>query len=242
MKKTLLLIVITLAIKSSFAQQTAFGISLNSGLFSFSGKSAEKTTAISYAAAEKLGYTNNPYGSKNGLSYGFSLYIQRATKKGFLFGLDAGYETLKSKISITQIFYVPSFFSSSTPTTTTINARGNSYFNNSFLNFYPFAGYRFSFNRIKLDLTGGLDIAHCLSAKEKAKATDSDGKNYNISPAGKTINTDIRTRIQLTAHYKMIGIYAGYSAGFTNYMSGYIGGINEAYSRMLRFGTTFTIK
>ncbi|MFT3750311.1 MAG: hypothetical protein QM768_18485 [Agriterribacter sp.] len=240
MRKIFLMFAIIFGTISLYAQQTTFGISLNSGLFSFRGKSAEKTTAIIYYNAEKQGYTNNPYGSKTGLSYGFSLYIKRATKKSFLFGIDAGYETLRSKISVDQVFYNSSIMSAAAGTG--INASGRTYLNNTFLNFYPYAGYRLSFNRIKLDLTGGFDIGYCLSAKEEGTATDIDGKKYEASLDRKTIKTDIRTRIQITAHYKMIGIYAGYSAGLVNYKPGYTGGVNEAYSGMLRFGTTFTIQ
>src|ERR1700689_792756 len=85
---------------NSFAQKTETSISFNSGLFSFSGQSAEGTTFINYDATTKSGYTNNSYGSKNALCYGFSFQRKRIAGWNFILGYDLGYEVLRSKISI----------------------------------------------------------------------------------------------------------------------------------------------
>ncbi|MFT3945447.1 MAG: hypothetical protein QM763_00620 [Agriterribacter sp.] len=236
MRNTLTLISILFTFNASHAQKTEFNASLNSGLFSFRGESASKSSIFFIATGAENHYTNNPYGSKNGLSYGISAGIKRPAKNNLLIGLDAGYEMLRSKIIIDGI-------SLSTYSSSIVQATGHTYLNSSFINLFPYGGYRFSCrNNFYIDLTGGFDLGFCTNSREKSTATDPNGKKYEFSINRKTINTDIRTRIQITAHYKMIGIYAGYSAGLVNYKSGYVGGVNEAYSRMLRFGTTFTIK
>ena len=96
--------------------------------------------------------------------------------------------------------------------------------------------------KIHLDITGGVDLAYCLSAKENGSATATDGTIFTTNTDRKTITTDIRPRIQGTFSYHKAGIYIAYSHGFGNYMDGYIGGINEAYARLLRFGISYQLK
>jgi len=126
------------------AQKTELKGSLNSGLFAFSGVSAQANTNINYDDLTKSGYTNNPYGSDVGLSYGLSLNIKRITRCNFIFGLDIGYEDLRSKILIDQI---DGFNGSSTYQN---NATGQTYLNNYFLNLYPFVGYRLISHKVFL--------------------------------------------------------------------------------------------
>lgn len=234
MRKTLLAIVAVLSFATSYSQKTEFSVSLNSGLFSFRGESVQEY-GFFYLAAENQNSYTNPYGSKYGLSFGASIAVKRITKTKVLVGLDAGYEMLRSKTLIDYITY--SVYSSSiTPAT------GHTYLNNSFINLLPYGGYRFSCRNVNIDLTGGFDIGFCTSAREKGKVTDSNGKKYESSLDRKTINTDVRARVQLAAYYTYWGVYAGYSRGLVNYMSGYDGGVNEAYSNVIRFGITCRIR
>ena len=218
------------------AQKTIYRISLNSGLFSFAGKSAKNTSFINYSNLNNSGYTNSPYGSKAGLCYGLSANMIRATKTNFLMGLDIGYENLNSKVLIDAISgYTGNATYAYTATGKTILSYG-------FLNLYPFIGWRFKAEKLSFDITGGLELGYCLAANEKGNATATNGTKYITAVDRKTIKKDIRPRIQVSANYHKTGVYVGYSYGLTNYMNGYVGGINECYARLLRFGLTYQIK
>jgi hypothetical protein len=229
MKKILLTTIAVCTLALSYGQKTEFRVSLNSGLFSFHGKSAEKVSFINYNDKTHSGYTNNPFASKNGLCFGLSGNIKRVTIKNFIFGIDAGYEVLRNKIQIDQVFgYTGS-------STYQIPANGQTFFNYCFINLHPFFGYRFATKPINFDLTGGLDLGDCLSTKEDGTATASNGVNYKASGDREIIKFDIRPRIQIAAEYKKIGAYIGYSAGLAKFTNG----CNE---RVLRFGLTYQLK
>lgn len=234
MKKLLLVIAALLTLTIAQAQKTEYRISFNSGLFSFAGNEANETTFLFFNDQTNLGYTDNSYGSKMGLSYGLSANIQRVTKGNFILGLDLGYETLRSKRSIIG------FVASNGTETYELSADGQTFLNSQFANVYPFLGYRIMESPIILDLTGGIDIAHCLSAKEDGEATDSNGKKYETSSEVETIKNEIRPRIQLSVGFKKVGVYVGYSYGLKNYLEGYIPAF-ESKARLLRFGLTYKI-
>jgi hypothetical protein len=235
MKKTFLFILSLFAVFNVFAQKTELKIALNSGLFSFSGASAESHTFINYSDLDNRGYTNNPYGSENGLTYGLSANIQRVTKHHFIVGFDFGYEQLKSK---TSIIGIAGYTGNSTYS---YQASGSTSLKFDFLNLNPYIGYRAGIKNVSLDLTGGLEIGQCLSSGESGKAEDENGKKYMTSLDRTTIKMDLRPRVQLAAAYKKAGVYVGYSYGLKNYKEGYIGGVNECSSRIIRFGITYRI-
>lgn len=236
MQKLFFTIVFPLITTISYAQKTEIGISLNSGLFSFTGQSAETVSFINYSDQTKSGYTNNPYGAKNGLCYGFSGSVKRISKKNIIAGLDLGYEVLRSKILINEI----SGYTGNS--TYNYDAKGQTCLKYNFINLHPFLGYRFTSNNIIIDLTGGFDIAYCLKAKEAGNATSATGIKYETSIDRKTIKTDIRPRLQIATNYKKAGVYIGYSPGLANYKSRSLGGTNECYARLVRFGLTYQVK
>ena len=121
-------------------------------------------------------------------------------------------------------------------------ASGETFLNSNSLNLNPFGGYRFNINKFPLDLVGGFDIGSLLDTREKGNATATDGVEYSTSLDRKTIKMDFRPRIQISTDYKKLGLYLGYSIGLVNYMEDYIGGVNEAYSKIIRFGLTYQIK
>jgi hypothetical protein len=233
MKKVFFTLITVFVWTITFAQKTEFRVVMNSGLFSFTGKSAEAVSSINYAEAPNSAYTNNPYGSQQGLCYGISGNLKRVSKGNFLFGLDLGYERLRSKIAINLINGYDGISSYQ------YNADGRTFLNFNFINLQPFAGYRFAIKPVEFDFTGGLDLGYCLQARESGSATATNGVTYETSRDRKTISMDIRPRLQLSADYKRFGVYVGYSFGLANYKSGYIGGTNECYSRLLRFGVTW---
>ena len=216
------------------SQHTEFGISLNSGLFSFRGPSAEKVTSLNLSDINDDSYTNNPYGSKNGLVYGLSLRLQQITKGKLIYNIELGYENLRSKILINQIFPYQDF-----GTIRSYKATGKTILSHHFINAYPSIGFRIKLKKYSMDLIAGTELAYCLFAYEKGSAKNELGVRYTSSKNRSTIRFDFRPRIQATFNYKEYGIYTAYSNGLMNYKSGYVGGINECYSRIIRFGLNY---
>lgn len=223
----------------SFAQKTEINLLLNSGLSSYGGPNAYKVTALnSPRAGITSGYTNHPYGSKSTLAYGFSGEIKRITSASLLFGLNVGYEVLGSRIKIDRVFGVPV----ANGGIGTVEADGNTTLHYGFLNAHPYLGYRFKGQAVSFDLSGGFDFAYTLSGKEKGKAKAKDGSVYTTSVENKHIDWDFRPRMQLTANYNRVGIYAGYSYGLINYTGGYACGSSEVFSRVIRLGLLYKLK
>lgn len=159
----------------SYSQKTEIGMSFNSGLFSFGGQSAVRTSFINYNKQTKSGYTNDPYGSKGGLCYGFSGNIKRLTRKNFVYGIDIGFEQLRSKVSINQIIEFPD------STSNYYSSTGRTFLNCNFINLNPFIGYKFGSGKIKYEITGGFDMAYGLSTKEEGKAISTNGIEYSTA-------------------------------------------------------------
>jgi hypothetical protein len=236
MKQVFLTMSVLLFLTSVSGQKTEFNGAMNSGLFSFSGLSSRGTTSINWDDRTNSGYTNEPYGSKSALCYGFSFNVKRVTKRNLLFGIDLGYETLRSKISIDRIDGYTGF------STYQYNATGKTFLNSDFLNLNPFLGYRIYSKNISFDLAGGFDFGYCLKGTENGNARASNGIKYTTSGDSKSGIIDIRPRFQFSASYNKLGLYAGYSYGLLNYMMWVKGdGIWEVYSRDLRFGITYQI-
>lgn len=234
--RNLFLILFLLFIQSiAFTQKTEYRLAFNSGLFSFTGKSTESVSFINYAAHMNTSYTNNPYGSNNGPCYGVSGILERLTRSRFVFGVDLGYERLSSKIGINSV----SVYSGNA--TQAYDASGETFIHYDFINLQPFTGYRFVTKSINLDLTAGMDFGFCVAANEKGNAKASNGTTYETSVDRKTIDTDIRPRLQLAAYYKRLGIYVGYAWGLNNYKKGYVGGTNDCYSRITRLGASWKL-
>lgn len=232
MKKVVLLAIAFIFFSNSYAQKTELRVSLDSGLSAFSGQSAESSSFMSFSSFTGSGYTNNPYGSKNAFSYGVSVNLKRVTKINFIYGIGVGYEDLRSKISLTTVF---------NDSPNSIPVSGETFMNVNSINVNPFAGYRFNADKFPIDLAAGFDIANILSTKEKGDAADASGNKYTTSRDRKTISTDFRPRIQISTDYKKFGVYLGYSFGLRNYKEGYVGGTNEAYSKIFRFGVTYQV-
>ncbi|WP_264537123.1 hypothetical protein [Flavobacterium sp. N1736] len=236
MKKVLLLFAFSFLIYSnSYSQKTELRVSLDSGLSSFTGKSAESSSFLNVNSQFNSGYTNNPYGSKNVLTYGVSVNLKRVTKVNLIYGIGFGYENTGSKTSISSVSGYDGENHFSDP------ASGKTIVSINTINANPFIGYRFNANKLPIDLVAGFDFANILNTKECGDATVSNGNNYTTSLDRKTISTDFRPRIQISTDYKKFGVYLGYSFGLSNYKEGYNGGTNEAYSKILRFGITYLV-
>lgn len=200
------------------------------------------TTFINLSSSPySSGYTNNPYGTKNGLCIGLSGDFRHLTKGNFISGVDFGFETLKSKVNIDQVYDTWASLNYE-------NATGKTYLNYHFMNLFPYIGKRINLNELSVDLTGGIDVGYVLSADEKGEAVSESGNSYNTAVERKTQNFDIRPRVQVAVQHNRFGVYAGYSYGIVNYVKGFYvaGSVGNSSApseaRMIRFGLTFKIK
>lgn len=241
MKKTFFTLAALLFFAHAFGQKTEFRVALNSGLFSFVGPLAKGTTTIYYYTQTNKSVSNLAFGAKKALSYGLSLNLKRLTKTNILLGVDLGYEVLRSKASIDEVYEYNG------TTGNKYNATGQIFLNYSFLNLNPFIGYRFELRHFSVDLTGGLDFGYSLNVTTNGHATTTDGRKYTIFDRGSnSVSFDLRPRVQLSADYKKMGLYVGYSYGLIDYMMWakvYGNGSSpRALTRLVRFGITYKIK
>lgn len=117
-----------LTINFAEAQKTEINISLNSGVFNFRGTAVEDYTFLNLNSTTNKGYANNPYGAKAALSYGFSSNFKKITANNFIVGADLGFELLRSKNDITNVYLNQS------PRSSSSTAKGNSILNQGFIN------------------------------------------------------------------------------------------------------------
>lgn len=227
---------------TAFGQKTEFSIGLNSGLFSFAGSRASGTANI-YSYPQTDYYTDLGFGAKKALSYGVSLNLKRVTKRKMLLGVNFGFEVLRSKASVDKVY--------ESNDTVGLDATGKIFDNNSFLNLNPYIGYRFAFRHFSLDLTGGFELAYNFKETTRGKATATNGKKYTVfDRTTPSVGFDLRPGVQLSANYKKLELYVGYSYGLVDYMmwtkTEVYPGVNyvtpDAYARLLRFGVTYKIK
>jgi hypothetical protein len=237
MKKLLLLSIFLFANTIIFGQKTELSIGLNSGLFSFSGKSAEKISSINFDDKTNSGYTNNPYGSELGLCYGISGNVKRVTKSTFIIGFELGYETLRSKVLVNAV-------NGYTGTSTYQDfGVGSTILNLNCVNLYPYFGKRFNVQKFSFDFLVGSDFSYIGNAYEKGILNSHKDGIYETSKDRNTIDFDLRPRIQLTVNYQKTGVYFGYSSGLVNYKSEYDGsGIDVAYGNLIRFGVSYRLR
>ena len=241
MKKTLLIIVAFLFIVNVFGQKTEYGISFNSGLFSYGGGLPVKNTFIYSFVASHEGEANIPYGSRNGLSYGFSGFIQRVSKTNHIIGVDLGYEDLRSKVLINQVldhkyFETAGYF---------YEATGKVFLSTHFINLFPYIGRRYHLQKTSIDVKGGFDLGYILDANVKGDAVTDTGDRYSVNGPPKTMTLDYRPRLQVSADYHKLGVYVGYSFGLANYPRSryyYSDTGKGCYSRLIRFGLCYKIK
>jgi hypothetical protein len=221
---------VTLCSLSSRAQQLEIRASLNSGLYAYRGDGAASVSQINSTT-----YTNNPYGSVGGLSYGLSLNLRKVTRSNFIFGADLGYEMLRSKVKLKYADVIGDIAS---------EFEGRTYLNTAFINLFPYLGRRFNINKQRFDLIGGVDIGNVLRSTEKGDAKSVDNSQFHIQTSvdRKMLKSDFRPRIQLSTDFDKFGVYFGYSLGLRNYTAGLIGTSTDAYSRMWRVGLTYRLK
>jgi len=241
MKKTFLSLVCVFIAATSFAQKLEVTAGAYSGLFRYSGKSAESASAINASTTSfgSYSYTNNPYGNKTGVGFGLSAQGQLVGKGGFIIGLQAAYEQLKSKISIDHVNISDPI--SSAPATS-VEATGSTALKNNIINLNPHLGYRISLTKVKLDILAGADLGFINNTRENGSAKGSNGTTYTTDVDRTTITEDFRLRVGIAASVNKFSLNASYANGISNYMGGYIGGgSHNAHSKVIRIGIAYRI-
>jgi hypothetical protein len=230
-------IVLLISQLTLFGQKTEYQISLNSGLFSYSGNATKQPTFFHFNDVPPYKYVVNPVSNKNNLGYGISGNMKRITKPHIILGFDIGYEVFENKKPLSGVIGQIG----------QVSASGQVSINTQSINLYPFLGYRLQLAKTKFDITGGLDIGYRLNdAKANVNILYSNGKKeeYKVDDIQRA-KKDVRLRIQLASNFTRWGIYAGYSLGVSKYdietFDKEWNRAHSAYSRIIRFGVTYMI-
>jgi hypothetical protein len=225
------------------AQNIELSVQANSGLFHYSGNSAVSTSTIYEGATPQQNYTNNPYGSKNGFSYGGDIQAQYVSKNGFIWGLQAGYEVLRSKVAINSYYplSMPTlFYNILTGPTTPV--KGQTFLQDQDIDLTPYIGYRLLIGKIKVDMMPGIALGFNINSYDKGKATDNYGNVYRTDLKLLDAPVDVRLKLGVAATYKKFGITAAYLHGLTNiYKNMNVNGSDDAHSELLSFGISYRI-
>lgn len=235
-KAFLILLPFLLVSPAASGQRTELSLHVNSGVSAFvSNAPNDQTALVQYDWAYRTDYfADNPYGGKFALSYGLGAQAARVTRGGILFGLQAGYEVLRSRISIRDYF---------APRAGWVRpAAGTVSLEHHFVNAHPFAGYRVLDKAFTLDVTAGPEAALYLSGRETGKATLDGGQAVTIDRRRRDIRVDGRARVGITASYRRVGLSAAYSRGLVNYTGNLDGADRETFSRFIRLGASYRFK
>ena len=250
MKIALLALSILILSTRLFAQKIELSIQANSGLFHYSGNGAASTSFINQGFDNISDYPNNPYGNKNGFSYGGDVQAQYVSKSGFIAGLQAGYEVLRSKVDISD--YDPITFvlftGINTPAALQIPVKGQTFLQGQDIDINPYIGYRLNLGKIKIDIMPGVDVGFNVNSYDKGSATGTDGTVYKVDYKMPKSPTDIRLRLGIAAWVKRFGLTAGYAHGLTNFASNLdvnAGGTStpapKIHSELIRFGISYRL-
>jgi hypothetical protein len=232
MKKIYSMLLVCAAVLPSAAQHTEWSVQIPSGIFSFGGAGSASSSAYLISDVGSIpNYTNNPYGTGSAYSYGLVVNVQRITKSNLIFGLQAGYESLSSKLKVASIL--------GGLVSLTVKD-GKSILTNQFINIHPFVGKRVKIvNHIDTDVTVGFDFALGLNSTEHATISTDQGITFSTSGKRTAPNLDFRPRVEILNYYKKIGFCLGYSYGLTDYMGGIVGLDGNVFSRLIRIGIAY---
>jgi hypothetical protein len=185
------------------AQETEFRIRAGSGFFHYSGTGSVSSTALNVSA--KNAYLNNPIGTASGFSYDLSGIVRRITRYRLLYGVEAGFLSVQSKVGVDEIWAAAP---DGGP------AEGQGWYRSNYINLHPFIGYRILLGKIPFDLSFGNELAFGLKTIETAEVRQTNtGKEFSIDRERGTTFRINSLRIQLGVVLNRWGIDMGYSAG-----------------------------
>ncbi len=242
MMKKVLLVVFLFLYKNVNAQHFELSFQTYGGLFHYSGGTTSTESAVNLASINGIYSSNNPFGSNNAFSYGFCAQASIIKKSGFMFGLKAGYEVLRSSLNITSVFYNNYYLGNNNYDvflSNQIAANGQTILTSTQIVLNPFVGYRIKINKIKVDLMPGLDIGFNLKGTETDQAKDVTGKSYTTSFSINNVPTDIRIKFGTAVNYQRYGLTAGFSQGLTNLNRNVAN--NSANSEFLQLGISYKL-
>ncbi len=235
MKKTTLLLLPLIFAATAYGQSTEYSFHINTGLFSFGGDAATKHSAMVVSdVLTQDNYTLNPYGKEQLFSYGLLVQGNYLTPGQVIFGVQAGYEILRSRVTIDEL---TGEFPGPPPPES-----GQTTLTHGFVTLYPAVGYRFMFNEIAVDLSAGPEIGVRINGQERGEVILQNGGVIDTDTERSSPNTDLRIRPSLMVMYKNWGVTAGYSYGLTDYSDDLLQPDGKVFSRYLRFGVAYKFK
>ncbi|WP_295672334.1 hypothetical protein [uncultured Mucilaginibacter sp.] len=247
MKKTFLTLFAFLVLTQLHAQNMEVSLLGNTGGFRYTGNYTTATSFINGGAANsKAGYTNNPYGNKFGFSYGGGVQVQHVGRSGFIFGLQGGYQTLRSKVDVNGVYRSDlnqSVINFTIPGPTA--ATGQTYLQSQDINVNPYIGYRLKIKKVKLDLMPGFDLGFNLNTHEYGKATDMGGNVYQTDMDRGKSPVDFRFSLRAAISYNKFSITAGFIQGLTNFSNHLLNDSPTAYythSQLISLGLAYRIR
>lgn len=244
MKKALLIFSIITTGFTAHAQKLELSVQANSGLFHYTGLSAESHSFFIQGSSQDLNYTNNPYGKNYAYSYGAGLKANWVANSGFIFGIQAGYEILRSKTTLTAFspYYDPNTIHLDALYTGPYTSSGNTILTSNFININPYVGYRFKFKKVSLDVLPGMDIGVGLSSKEKGNVyLTSTDQSFTSDRKRQKPPVDTRARLSTSVNYQRFSINLSYARGFSNYTANMIGSNPKVYSELFRLGAGYRL-
>jgi hypothetical protein len=230
MKNTLLTIFGLLLLTQTYGQRLEVFALAYSGLFHYTGDYATGIVPF-YGGGPPYGVDNwatNELGSKLAFSYGAGVQVQYVAKSGFITGLQAAYEILRSDENLVN------------PDAESGPTIGHFFLETRYINLNPYLGYRITRNHVKIDLMPGIEIG--LDARQLGYGSAFfGGHTYQINTGYGGTENDIRARFGITTWYKKIGFTVSYSHGLTNYSPGNYPSPGNTYSEVFRFGVCYRI-
>jgi len=248
MKKLLLTLFTFLALTQLYAQNIEVSVLGNTGLFRYTGNYTTSTTFINGGIpGTKSGYTNNAYGNKDAFSYGLAVQVQHVSNNGFIFGLQGGYQILRSKVDITGVYRGDIFYSTGDylanagPTPAT----GKSILQSQDLFLNPYIGYRLKVNKVRIDLMPGMQFGFNTDLYEYGNAKDVGGNVYQIDKNDDKLPVDIRLSFGVAARYNKFSLTGGFAQGLTNFSNHLLNDSPTAYythSQLISFGIAYRLR
>jgi len=250
MNKLFLTLCCGLLLTQAYAQKIEIAVQANSGLFHYSGNGSTSRSSLNPGPDNQL-HADNPYGNQNGFSYGADMQMQYVSKSGFITGLQAGYEILRSKMdadfTMYYLFGASGNYNIAGPAQAAPDASGKAFLQNQDININPYIGYRLHTKGTKIDLMPGIDIAYNISSNYNGSVTATDGSSvrkidYQLPKAP----ADVRLRFGVAASWSKFGFTASYSHGVTNYTSNqdFLGAAatnTSVKSELIRLGISYRI-
>ncbi|SKA20019.1 hypothetical protein [Sediminibacterium ginsengisoli] len=212
------------------AQKITYSLNLNSGFSGYHGNGVSSPRGITLGGP-MYGFSNAP-GKNSGFSYELAVSGQRVSRRGWIYGLELGYQRIQTRSDISVIS--PSLISSAIFTAT-----GSSVTTNTFLAITAFGGYRIPAGKFSFDLKTGFEYAPNLTRKEHitGMVTNSGQKIDDSHDLPK--KSDMRVRFLLTSSIGKWGLNTGYSLGLCNYFESPHTDDPKAYSDFLRLGVSY---